>query len=153
MGWEAYLWLYLRLCRAGRRAHSIIMISSCHQNPGHALPWGRGLGASLFSTCCPNAVASCVPQVRLSQDGAAIAAMISCEGEAVDLARPVAITDSVEAWLGGLTQVGGGGGGRGPNHATLAVPGQWHASGKLVAVAFGSMHLRNTEYNKLPSRR
>jgi hypothetical protein len=46
-------------------------------------------------------------QVRLSQDGGTIAAMLSAEGEAVELATPVAVTDSVEAWLEGLTQARG----------------------------------------------
>jgi hypothetical protein len=45
-------------------------------------------------------------KVRLAPGDAAISAMLSAEGEAVELARPVAVGDGVEGWLAGLTEVG-----------------------------------------------
>lgn len=41
----------------------------------------------------------------MSPDAAAITAMVSAEGEGVDLTAPLAVGEAVESWLAGLEQV------------------------------------------------
>lgn len=46
-------------------------------------------------------------QVRVAPGGGAVTAIVSGEGESVELVAPLALGDAVEAWLAGLTQVRG----------------------------------------------